>query len=55
VPGDPERVGFVALATLHGLASLANNGMLGEVALEDVVGEAVDRLVLGLPAAIAAR
>src|SRR5918996_5216374 len=27
VAGDPERVGVLALATLHGLASLANNGM----------------------------
>jgi AcrR family transcriptional regulator len=48
VPGDPERVGVVALATLHGIASLANNGMLGDADLGDVVEEAVDRLVLGL-------
>jgi AcrR family transcriptional regulator len=48
VPGDPERVGTVALATLHGLASFANNGMLGDAELDDVVGEAVDHLVLGL-------
>jgi AcrR family transcriptional regulator len=48
VPGDPGRVGIVTLATLHGLASLANNGMLGDAELEDVVEEAVDRIVLGL-------
>jgi AcrR family transcriptional regulator len=48
VPGDPERVGVVALATLHGIASLANNGMLGDAELDDVVDEAVERLVLGL-------
>jgi AcrR family transcriptional regulator len=48
VPGDPERVGIVALATLHGLASLANNGMLEAAELDEVVGEAVDRIVLGL-------
>ena len=48
VPGDPQRVGIVALATLHGLAALANNGMLGDAGLDDVVGEAVERLVLGL-------
>jgi AcrR family transcriptional regulator len=48
VAGDPERVGIVALATLQGLASLANNGMLADVDLDDIVGEAVDRLVLGL-------
>jgi AcrR family transcriptional regulator len=48
VPGDPERVGIVALATLHGLAALANNGMLGDATLDDLVEEAVDRIVLGL-------
>jgi AcrR family transcriptional regulator len=48
VPGDPARVGIVTLATLHGLASLANNGMLGDAELEDVIEEAVDRIVLGL-------
>jgi AcrR family transcriptional regulator len=48
VAGDPERVGIVALATLQGVASLANNGMLGDADLDEVVEEAVDRLVLGL-------
>jgi AcrR family transcriptional regulator len=48
VPGDPERVGTVTLATLHGIAALANNGMLGEADLDEVVEEAVDRLVHGL-------
>jgi AcrR family transcriptional regulator len=48
VAGDPERVGVVALATLQGLASLANNGMLGDGDLDELVDDAVDRLVLGL-------
>ena len=48
VAGDPERVGLVALATLHGLASLANNGMLEEDELDAAVGEAVDGIVLGI-------
>ena len=48
VAGDTERVGIVALATLQGLASLANNGMLGDADLDEVVEEAVQRLVLGL-------
>lgn len=48
VEGDPERVGIVALATLQGLASLANNGMLGDADLDEIVEESVDRLVLGL-------
>lgn len=48
VAGDTERVGIVALATLHGLASLANNGMLGDADIDEVVAEAVHRLVEGL-------
>jgi AcrR family transcriptional regulator len=48
VAGDTEQVGLVALATLHGLAALANNGMLGDAELDEVVGVAVERLVLGL-------
>ena len=48
VAGDPERVGIVALATLQGLASLANNGMLGDGDHDELVDQAVDRLVLGL-------
>jgi hypothetical protein len=48
VAGDPERVGIMALATLHGIAALANIGMLGGADLDEVVGEAVERLVLGL-------
>ena len=46
--GDPERGGTVALATLQGIAALANNGMLGDAPLDEVLEEAVDRLVLGL-------
>jgi AcrR family transcriptional regulator len=46
VPG--ERAGIVALATLHGIASLAKGGMLGDEDLDEVVDEAVERLVDGL-------
>jgi AcrR family transcriptional regulator len=46
--GDTERVAMVAFATLQGLASLANGGMLGDVDVDDLVGEAVDRLLTGL-------
>jgi AcrR family transcriptional regulator len=48
VPGDPERVATVAFAALQGLAALANSGMLHGRALDAVVDDAVDRLVLGL-------
>jgi AcrR family transcriptional regulator len=48
VPGDPEQVGMVAFATLQGLASLSNSGMLEGAALGDLLDAAVARLVLGL-------
>src|SRR3954452_11518576 len=48
VAGDPEAVATVAWATVQGLASIANAGMLDDAALEGLVGGAVERLVLGL-------
>jgi AcrR family transcriptional regulator len=46
--GDPEPVGLFALATLQGLATLANSEMLGELAVEDVLDGVVDRIMHGL-------
>ena len=48
VGGSPDRVATVAFAALHGLASLANAGMLDVAALDEVVADAVHRLLLGL-------
>jgi AcrR family transcriptional regulator len=48
VPGDPEAVATVAWATVQGLASIANAGMLDDAALDGLVTGAVERLVLGL-------
>jgi AcrR family transcriptional regulator len=48
VGGAPDRVATVAFAALHGLASLANAGMLDVAALDEVVADAVHRLLLGL-------
>jgi AcrR family transcriptional regulator len=48
VPGDPHRVAVVAWAALQGLAAMANGGWLDDAALDDLVRDAVDRLVLGL-------
>jgi AcrR family transcriptional regulator len=47
-PGDTEQVAMVAFATLQGLASLVNAGMIDSASLDDVVPEAVDRLLSGL-------
>jgi AcrR family transcriptional regulator len=48
VAGDPEHVAMVAFATMHGLVSMANAGMFDDVAVDAVIGEVVERLVLGL-------
>jgi len=48
VPGDPERVSIVAWAALQGLASLVNAEMLERAGLDEVVADAVHRLLLGL-------
>jgi AcrR family transcriptional regulator len=47
VGGDTERVATVAMATLQGLVSMANGGILGD-SLDDLVDDAVERLVYGL-------
>jgi AcrR family transcriptional regulator len=48
VPGELEEVGTIALATLHGLAAMVNNGMLDAAALDEIVPATVERLLLGL-------
>ena len=47
-PATLEEVATVAVATLHGLAAMVNNGMLEAAALDEIVPAAVERLVLGL-------
>jgi AcrR family transcriptional regulator len=47
-PGDPERVGTLALAALQGLASLINSGMIESSDRDELVADAVERLLLGL-------
>jgi hypothetical protein len=48
VPGDPERVAIVAFAAIHGLVALGNTGMLDGTPVDDVIGELVQRVILGL-------
>jgi AcrR family transcriptional regulator len=48
VPGDPERVGALAWASFHGLAAMANGGLLDGAALDRLVGDAVEQLLDGL-------
>jgi AcrR family transcriptional regulator len=48
VGGEPADVTVVAWATMHGLAAMANNGLLGDVPMDDIVTSAIERLVDGL-------
>ncbi|WP_181764578.1 TetR/AcrR family transcriptional regulator [Streptomyces albidus (ex Kaewkla and Franco 2022)] len=48
VPGDPEPLAQVSLATLHGLAAMANGGMLDGEDLQVVVTDAMEMLLSGL-------
>ena len=48
VAGEPGHVAMLTWATLHGIATMANTGMLEATALDDVVGAATERLLLGL-------
>jgi AcrR family transcriptional regulator len=47
-PGDPEHVATVAFAALQGLAAMVNSGMLDGAAIDRLVADAVERLMLGL-------
>jgi len=38
---DPERIGLIFLATLQGLAGLANCGVIPTGQLDDLIGDAV--------------
>ena len=48
VPGDPEPLAKVSLATLHGLAAMANGGMLEGEDLDAMVADAMEMLLSGL-------
>lgn len=48
VAGDLERIATPALAAFHGLAALANAGMLRAEDLDALVADATERLTLGL-------
>ena len=45
---DPERLNQVAFATLHGLATMANGGMMPGHDIDLVVTDAVDGLLSGM-------
>ena len=46
--GDQERIATVALATLQGLAAMANGGMIATAPVAEVVDDAIDQLLNGV-------
>ena len=48
VAGDAQQITQFVFATVHGLATMANGGMLGDETVEAVVADAVERLLAGL-------
>jgi AcrR family transcriptional regulator len=44
IAGDPERIGALAWASFHGLAAMANGGLIDGAALDVLVDEAVAQL-----------
>ena len=48
IPGDPARIGLVAYAAMQGLLAVSTNGQFKEVPLDALVGEVIERLILGL-------
>ncbi len=45
--GEPERVGLLLFATMHGIAALFNSGMLPAEPLDQLVSDAVTRFLRG--------
>ena len=48
VAGDAQQITQFVFATLHGLATMANGGMLGDEDVAAVVSDAIERLLAGL-------
>jgi AcrR family transcriptional regulator len=46
--GEPERLAMVAFAAFHGLAAMANSGLIDPAGLDGMVADAVDRIMQGL-------
>jgi AcrR family transcriptional regulator len=48
ISGDCERIGALAWASFHGLAAMANGGLIDGEALDALVDDAAERLVDGI-------
>lgn|GEM_PF-604892 len=48
VPGDPWRLSLVVFAAMQGLLALSTNGKFKGIPLDRLVGEIIERIILGL-------
>ena len=48
IPGDPARIGLVAYAAVQGLVAVSTNGEFKRVPVDALIGEVIERLILGL-------
>lgn len=55
VAGDPLRVALVVFAALQGLVTLSTNGKFKGESLDDLIGEIIERLTLGLRPRVSVR
>ena len=46
-PGEPERIGLLLFATMHGIAALYTSGMLPAEQLDQLVSDAVEHFLRG--------
>ena len=51
-PGEPERVGLVLFATIHGIAALVTGGMIDAGQLDGLVADAIAHFLRGSRAAV---
>jgi AcrR family transcriptional regulator len=48
VPGDPWRLSLVVFAAMQGLIAISTNGKFKGIPLDTLVGEIIERIILGL-------
>ena len=48
VPGDPWRLSLVVFASMQGLIAISTNGKFKGIPLDRLVGEIIERIILGL-------
>ena len=48
IAGDPEQLGLASFAAVHGLIAMSPAGKFNGIALETLMGDVIERIILGL-------